>query len=70
MILAESEGPDQTAQMRRLIWAFAVRICLHMPEDMFSHGEAYLTIPVLSRHILNKSKDYRLASHRYTNSMV
>ena len=24
---ADSEGPDQTARMRRLIWAFAVRIC-------------------------------------------
>ena len=28
MILsADSESPDQTARMRRLIWAFAVRIC-------------------------------------------
>ena len=27
LLLAYSEGPDQTAQMRRLIWAFAVRIC-------------------------------------------
>ena len=25
--LAVSEGSDQTARMRRLIWAFAVRIC-------------------------------------------
>ena len=25
--LANSAGPDQTAQMRRLIWASAVRIC-------------------------------------------
>ena len=24
---ADIEGPDQTARMRRLIWAFAVRIC-------------------------------------------
>ena len=24
--LADSEGPDQTARMRSLIWAFAVRI--------------------------------------------
>ena len=28
ILLADSEGPDQTARMRRLIWAFAVRICL------------------------------------------
>ena len=27
IVLADSEGPDQTARMRRLIWAFAVRIC-------------------------------------------
>ena len=29
ILLADSEGPDQTARMRMrsLIWAFAVRIC-------------------------------------------
>ena len=27
ILLADSEGPDQTAWMRRLIWAFTVRIC-------------------------------------------
>ena len=27
VMLADSEGPDQPARMRRLIWAFAVRIC-------------------------------------------
>ena len=27
ILLADSEGPDQTARMRRLLWAFAVRIC-------------------------------------------
>ena len=27
ILLADSEGPDQTARMRRLIWAFAVSIC-------------------------------------------
>ena len=26
ILLADSEGPDQTARKRRLIWAFAVRI--------------------------------------------
>ena len=34
ILLADSEDPDQTARMRRLIWAFAVR----MSEDMFPHG--------------------------------
>ena len=27
VLLADSEDPDQTVRMRRLIWAFAVRIC-------------------------------------------
>ena len=27
ILLVDSEGPDQTARMRRLIWAFAGRIC-------------------------------------------
>ena len=26
-LLADNEGPDQTARMRSLIWAFAVSIC-------------------------------------------
>ena len=34
--IADSEGPDQTARMRRLIWAFAVR------EVTFSHGAAHM----------------------------
>ena len=28
ILLADSEGPDETAHMRSLIWAFAVRLCL------------------------------------------
>ena len=27
ILFADSKGPDQTARMRRLIWAFSVRIC-------------------------------------------
>ena len=27
ILFVDSEGPDQTARMRRLIWALAVRIC-------------------------------------------
>ena len=26
-LLADSEAPNQTARMRSLIWAFAIRIC-------------------------------------------
>ena len=27
ILLADREGPDQSARMRKLIWDFAVRIC-------------------------------------------
>ena len=41
----DSEGPDQTAQVRSLVWAFAVPIC---PEGTFSHGAAYTHKNLLS----------------------
>ena len=37
ILLADSEGPDQTARMRRLIWAFAVRI---LPKVCFRMARA------------------------------
>ena len=40
ILFADSEGPDQTARMRRLIWAFDVHIC---PKTCFSHGSWHLT---------------------------
>ena len=43
ILLADSEGPDQAARMRRLIWAFAVR--MSVPEDTFSQGEAEINLP-------------------------
>ena len=39
ILLADSEGPDQTARMRRLIWAFAVRIRSYIRRHV-SHGAA------------------------------
>ena len=36
ILLANSEGPDQTTRMLRLIWVFRP----HMPEDMFLFGVA------------------------------
>ena len=39
ILLADSEGPDQTGQMCRLSRVFAVRKCLKTP---FSHGGAYI----------------------------
>ena len=38
ILLVDSGGPDQTDDVRRLIWTFAVYI--YMPEDMFLHGAA------------------------------
>ena len=41
ILLADSEGPDQAARMRSLIWAFAVRICpktsFRMARPIFSN---------------------------------
>ena len=37
ILLEDSEGPDQTAHLRSLIWAYAVRAC---PEDTFSLSTA------------------------------
>ena len=34
ILLADSDGPGQTAWLRRLIWTFADRIC----QDRFSDG--------------------------------
>ena len=39
ILLADSEGPDQTAQMRSLIWVFAVCI---WPKVGFHMGPAQL----------------------------
>ena len=39
ILLVDSEGPDQTAQMRSLIWALPVRAC---PKDTFSLGAAHI----------------------------
>ena len=47
--VSSSEGPDQTARMRRLIWAFAVRIC---PKTRFCRVRViYQASFVLSRVI-------------------
>ena len=39
ILLADREGPDQTALERRLIWAFSVRMC---SEGTFSLGTTYI----------------------------
>ena len=49
-LLADSEGPDQTAQMHRLMWAYAVIICPKTPfcmaqsKDMFNYELYSLTL--------------------------
>ena len=39
ILLADSEGPDQTARLRSLIWAFAAHIC---SKTTFSHSAALI----------------------------
>ena len=46
ILLADSEGPDQTARMHRLIWAFAVHSC----PKTFSHGAALIRILKAGAH--------------------
>ena len=46
IMLADSEGPDQTARMHSLIWAFAVRIC----PRAFSHGAAHIILTSKRSH--------------------
>ena len=43
ILLADSEGPDQTVRMRRLIWSFAVRMC----RKTFSHRAAKIRFSIL-----------------------
>ena len=38
ILFVDSEGPDQTVEMSRLIWVFTVPI----REDIFSHGAAHI----------------------------
>ena len=40
IVLAESEGPDQTAQNAQA--ELGLR-CLHMTKDTFSHGAAHIS---------------------------
>ena len=39
ILLADIEGPEQTARMRSLFWAFAVRIC---PKTRFRMAQPIL----------------------------
>ena len=41
ILLADSEGPDQTAHLNSLIWAFTVYTCL---KGTFSLGGAHMMI--------------------------
>ena len=49
----DCEGPDQTARMRRLIWAFAVRIrpktCLHTARPVLRGNRTYTYIKCFNK---------------------
>ena len=51
ILLADSNGPDQTARMRRLIWAFALRI---YPKTRVRMMRATYSFVAEEKHILNK----------------
>ena len=53
ILLADSEGPDQTARMRSLIWAFAVRKC---PKHVFTwRGPVLRDLYIRQRYIQEDS---------------
>ena len=56
-LAAESEGPDQTALMRRVIWAFVVR---NMPEDTVSYSAAHLILRIVLAEAEQIIRIYRL----------
>ena len=49
ILLADSEGPDQTARTRSMIWAYAVHIC----PKTFSHGTARLSLKTVSSRVIS-----------------
>ena len=60
ILLAKSEGPDQTARMRRLVWAFAVRICL---KTCFRMSRPILYLRTMYDVVLNTSLFQGLSSN-------
>ena len=48
ILLAESEGPDQTAQMPRLILVFTVRLSVKAPSSLFYYLESKSTLHVIA----------------------
>ena len=54
ILLADSEGPDQTERMRSLVWAF---ICPHMPKDTFLHDAAHLYFSRIVHHRMHHSRN-------------
>ena len=58
-LLADSESPDQTARMRRLIWAFAVCICLRislcMTWPICEHWRPRATSTSHKKHLIRAS---------------
>ena len=49
ILLAHSEGPDQTAHLRSLIWAFAVRI---YSKTHFFHGATHNIFKVVILYLM------------------
>ena len=58
ILLADSEGPDQTARMRRLIRAFAARIC---PKNSFRMARPKGSEAALPKKLVSILKSFREA---------
>ena len=59
ILFADNEGPDQTARMRRLIWAFAVLIC---PKTRFAWRGPHMLLINFETHFFFKLLISRMCS--------
>ena len=56
ILLADSEDPDQTARMRRLIWVFALRICLKTGFRMVRPILNAIDLALIKSEVVNLNK--------------
>ena len=63
ILFADSKGPDQTARMRSLIWAFADRIC--------AKKRFRMARPIYSGEVLKKNTDlYLFFTHEKLQTLL
>ena len=68
MLLADTKSPDQTARMRRLILAFAVRAC---SEGIFSLGATQVILDIVRANIARSCHRIVVAlSHPHIHTII